>query len=85
LISALRDSGKKAYAPFMTATKIVAQIDAEIFRLHHARNLLTSAANGAHSGKPAVSHPVKKKRTRSRKRIAAAQKKRWAAQRKAAE
>jgi hypothetical protein len=70
----------------MSIESIVAQIDAEIAQLTQVRNLLTT--KGAVSPKPAKSAPVKlgrpkKRRVLSadaRKRIADAQRRRWAAQ-----
>jgi hypothetical protein len=76
----------------MTIDSILAEIDSEIARLTEARRLLsaagstkparTSASRGA---KPAVKNG-RKRRTLSadaRKRIAEAQRRRWAAQKKA--
>jgi hypothetical protein len=70
----------------MSIESIVAQIDAEIAQLTQVRNLLTT--KGAVSAKPAKSAPAKlgrpkKRRVLSadaRKRIADAQRRRWAAQ-----
>lgn len=76
----------------MAINEIVAALDDEIRRLEQVRSLLagtkdsvthaaTSFAFGANSGKP------RKKRhlsAEARERIAAAQRKRWAAQKKAA-
>ncbi|MBB6144705.1 hypothetical protein HNQ77_002661 [Silvibacterium bohemicum] len=76
----------------MQTTEILAAIDEEIARLQQARNLiggssrsseLTKLGHGTGNGLAAA----KKKRTLSpeaRKRIADAQKKRWAAEKKAA-
>jgi hypothetical protein len=73
----------------MTLKDIVAQIDAEIAKLQQARSLLVASGASVASPKTskAKSKPTKKKRTLSpeaRARIADAQRKRWAAQRKAA-
>jgi hypothetical protein len=69
----------------MSIETILAQIDAEIAQLTQVRTLLTT--NGAVSAKPAKSASTKlvkrKKRVLSadaRKRIADAQRRRWAAQ-----
>lgn len=63
----------------MTTTKIIATIDEEIARLEQAKKLLTGLSSGAPK-------PAKQKRNLSpeaRARIAAAQKKRWAKQKRA--
>lgn len=68
----------------MNATELLSQIDSEISRLQEARNLL--AGHGTSNG-PKRARPKKVKRVLSaeaRERIAAAQRKRWAAQKKAA-
>jgi hypothetical protein len=70
----------------MSIETIIAQIDAEIAQLTDARNLLTT--KGAVSAKPAKTGSKKLGRPRkrrvlspeARKRIADAQRKRWAAQ-----
>jgi hypothetical protein len=77
----------------MSIDTVIAGIDAEISRLEQARTLLAGTASPAPKkrGRPAgavkaVAKPMKKKRTMSpegRARIAAAQKARWAAQKKA--
>ncbi len=72
----------------MAIDSILAQIDAEIARLTQARSLLASLGTAAVTvAAPKTAAPVKakkrKKRTLSpeaRKRIADAQRKRWAAQ-----
>jgi hypothetical protein len=73
----------------MAIDSIVAQIDAEIARLKQVRSLLTNigtvdvAAAAAKAEKLPAKAKRKKKRTLSpeaRKRIADAQRKRWAAQ-----
>jgi len=65
----------------MTIANIIEELDAEIARLQHVRALLssgpTSGVRGSRNGM------LRKKRTLSpeaRERIAAAQRKRWAAQ-----
>jgi hypothetical protein len=76
----------------MTMTVILAAIDAEIARLQQVRDAVsaletpTSMRRGPGRPPKAASTPKPKKRVMSaaaRARIAAAQKKRWAAQRKA--
>jgi hypothetical protein len=70
----------------MSIESIIAQIDAEIAQLTQVRNLLTP--KGAVSAKPAKSATTKLGRPRkrrvlsadARKRIADAQRRRWAAQ-----
>ena len=71
------------YTLHMTLDNLLASIDAEISRLQQARSLLT----GANSSSPkSTSKPRKKRRlsAEARKRIADAQRKRWAAQKKSA-
>jgi hypothetical protein len=66
----------------METTQILAEIDAEIRKLQDVRALL--AGNNSH---PRPGRPPKKKRTLSpeaRAKIAAAQRARWAKQKKAA-
>lgn len=75
----------------METRQILQEIDAEIARLTQVRNLLagsegeTSFRYGANGAKP-TGVPRKKRvlSAEARARIAAAQKKRWAAQKKAA-
>jgi hypothetical protein len=58
-------------------------VDVEISLLQQARTLL--AMDGSRGGKSTIARPVKTKRTMSteaRAKIAAAQRKRWAAQKK---
>jgi len=68
----------------MSVTELISSIDAEIARLEQARALLAGSESGA------AKKQVKPRRRRhrlsaeARARIAAAQKKRWAAQKKAA-
>jgi hypothetical protein len=72
----------------MTIESILAEIDSEIARLTQARNLLAAAGKksapaSSRSVKPAAAKKVRKRRTLSpdaRKRIAEAQRRRWAAQ-----
>jgi hypothetical protein len=71
----------------MNTQDIISAIDAEIARLQSARSLLIGTASGKRRGRPPASAGAPKKRTMSaagRKRIAAAQRQRWAKQ-KAAE
>lgn len=73
----------------MTVESIIAQIDAEISRLSQARALLSSAGkvNVPTVATKVAAAPAKKSRKKrvlsaeARKRIADAQRKRWAAQR----
>jgi hypothetical protein len=69
----------------MAIDNILSQIDAEIARLTQARALLTSLGTTAAAKTKAVAAPMKARRKRvlspeARKRIADAQRKRWAAQ-----
>ena len=72
----------------MDVTEIVAELDAEIARLQHVKGLLLGEGSGTGNGRGAVkAKPAAKKRTMSaagRAAIAAAQKARWAKQKKAA-
>ena len=66
--------------------EIVAALDTEIARLQHARTLIAGSAQPKRRGQPPASpKAASKKRTMSaegRKRIADAQRKRWAARKK---
>jgi hypothetical protein len=67
----------------MNTTEILSQIEAEISRLEQARALLTGTSSGASRG----GRKAKRKYTLSaeaREKIAAAQRKRWAKQKKEA-
>ena len=71
----------------MTIDSILAQIDSEIARLTQARALLSNAGKvNVSAGNKLVAAPTKKGRKKrvlspeARKRIADAQRKRWAAQ-----
>ena len=73
----------------MTIDSIIAEIDSEIARLTQARNLLAAAGKTKYapatsrSAKPSAAKKGGKRRTLSaeaRKRIADAQRRRWAAQ-----
>jgi hypothetical protein len=71
----------------METSQILAEIDKEIARLSQARALLTGSTPAKRGRKPTAAKAAKSKRTLSpeaRKRIAEAQRKRWAAQKKAA-
>ncbi len=77
----------------MTIASIVEELDAEIVRLQQVRKLLSNGSRldtaklTAAAGKGSASSPCVKKRILSpeaRKRIAEAQRKRWAAVKKAA-
>ena len=70
----------------MSLKAVLFAIDAEIARVEQARTLLAETVTKTGGRKPAIM-PVKFKRILSpeaRKRIADAQRKRWAAQKKAA-
>ena len=70
----------------MSLKDILSAIDSEIARVEEARALLTEIVTDRRGRKPATK-PVKAKRTLSpeaRMRIADAQRKRWAAQKKTA-
>ena len=75
----------------MEAKGIIAEIDAEIARLQQARALLSGGTVKAKPGRPkgtaSAGKPQRRKRVLSadaRKRIADAQKRRWAERRKSA-
>jgi hypothetical protein len=72
-------------------TEILAAIDAEIARLQEARNALAGLSGAKRRGRPSASastsETTRKKRVLSaaaRAKIAAAQRKRWAKQKKSA-
>ena len=74
----------------MNTKEIITALDAEIVRLQHARSLIVGSGEPKRRGRPAKSPPstvpAPKKRRLSpeaRKKIAAAQKKRWAKQKAA--
>ena len=70
----------------MEISKIVEELEAEIARLTQVRNLL-AGGNGDNVPSLVVTRKTRKKRVMSaeaRERIAAAQRKRWAAAKKAA-
>ncbi|HEY2471369.1 MAG TPA: hypothetical protein VGI45_26490 [Terracidiphilus sp.] len=67
----------------MTIANIVDELDAEIARLHQVKKLLSNGSNVRPGNQVAKKSPGRKKRTLSaeaRKKIAEAQRKRWAAQ-----
>lgn len=69
----------------MSINDVLSTIDSEIARLEHARALLTGVGAKTRTKKSAVEVAERAKRTLSpeaRKRIADAQRKRWAAQKK---
>jgi hypothetical protein len=75
------------YPPVMAIDSIIAQIDAEIARLTQARSLLATLGTAAVAvvGSKSIKPTAKKRKKRvlspeARKRIADAQRKRWAAQ-----
>jgi hypothetical protein len=79
------------YSVSVETTEIVTAIDAEIARLQEARNALAGLSGAERRGRPAASASaskiIRKKRTLSaeaREKIAAAQRKRWAKQKKSA-
>jgi hypothetical protein len=78
------------YICHVNTKEIITALDAEIVRLQHARSLIVGSGEPKRRGRPAKSAPstvpAPKKRKLSpeaRKKIAAAQKKRWAKQRAA--
>jgi hypothetical protein len=71
----------------MSLNDILSSIDAQISNLEQARALLTDPGTGRRGKTSASTRSVKRKRTMSaegRRNIVEGQKKRWAAQRKAA-
>ena len=68
----------------MEMTSLIAAIDAELSKLKQARKLLAGTAAAQPSATPAKKSGVRKKKRKlsaeARERIAAAQRKRWAAQ-----
>jgi hypothetical protein len=71
----------------MSVNEILASIDAEISTLQRARALLIGTEPNGPQGKASSKKTLKKKRTLSpeaKARIAEGQRKRWAAQKKAA-
>jgi hypothetical protein len=73
----------------VTTTEILASLDAEIARLQEARNALAGLSGGKRRGRPSASASPNKTNTKkralsaeARERIAAAQRKRWAKQKK---
>ena len=75
----------------MSLDNVLSTIDAEIARLQQARALLAGTGAGTRGRRTTTAADAPKKRTRrrlsaeARKRIADAQRKRWAAQKKGAE
>jgi hypothetical protein len=70
----------------MSLNDILSTIEAQISNLEQARALLTDSGTSRRGKKSASTRSVRRKRTLSaegRKRIAEAQRKRWAAQKKA--
>jgi low affinity Fe/Cu permease len=79
------------YSVSVKTTEILAAIDTEIARLQEARNALAGLSGAKRRGRPSASalatQTIRKKRTLSaeaREKIAAAQRKRWAKQKKSA-
>jgi hypothetical protein len=78
------------YICHVNTQEILTALDAEIARLQHARSLITASAEPKRRGRPAKSAPSavpaanrRRLSPEARKKIAAAQKKRWAKQRAA--
>jgi hypothetical protein len=63
--------------------EIITALDAEITRLQHARSLIEASGEPKRRGRPAKSAPSAVLSSEARKKIAAAQKKRWAKQKAA--
>jgi hypothetical protein len=83
-VEVLRIHGLLYIVPVSTR-EIIAAIDAEIQRLQQVRNLISGLAGPKRSGRPAAGSTHKAKRTLSpeaREKISAAQRKRWAKQKK---
>jgi hypothetical protein len=81
--------GKIWYVTGVNSEQIVATLDNEISRLQHARTLIAQSASGKAPGRSHVRASATKPKTRTlsaaaRERIAAAQRKRWVAQKKQA-
>jgi hypothetical protein len=75
------------YSVPVSTQEIIAAIDSEILRLQQVRNLISESAGTKRRGRPPAGSAHKVKRTLSaeaRKKIAAAQRKRWAKQKKPA-
>jgi low affinity Fe/Cu permease len=79
------------YSVSVTTTEILAALDTEIARLQEARNALAGLSGATRRGRPSASalasQTTNKKRVLSaaaREKIAAAQRKRWAKQKKSA-
>jgi hypothetical protein len=73
------------YSVRVSTQEIIAAIDAEILRLQQVRNLISDLGGTKHRGRPPAGSARKAKRTLSaeaRKKIAAAQRKRWAKQKR---
>lgn len=70
----------------MDSDQIIAEMDSEIARLTQASNLLAGRDSRSYNTVIPINKPRKKRRLSAdaRARIAAAQRKRWAAQKKAA-
>ena len=84
------DSAGLLYSAYVNTQEIITALDAEIARLQHARSFIAASGEPKRRGRPAKSAPstvpAPKKRKLSpeaRKKIAAAQKKRWAKQKAA--
>jgi hypothetical protein len=67
----------------MTVDKIISAIDAEIARLQQVRKLLANDSAHSPDAKPVAKKRKRKMSTEARAKIAAAQRKRWSAWKKA--
>jgi hypothetical protein len=79
------------YSVSVKTTEILAAIDTEIARLQEARNALAGLSGAKRRGRPSASASPRKTNTKkrtlsaeAREKIAAAQRKRWAKQKKSA-
>jgi hypothetical protein len=84
-------SAAVCYSVSVKTTEILAALDAEIARLQEARNALAGLSAAKRRGRPSASAPQNKTNTKkrtlsaeAREKIAAAQRKRWAKQKKPA-
>ncbi len=82
----MKNPGEMSYSPFMTIDSILAQLDSEIARLTQVRALLANSAKTTtkfslpKAGKGTTRRKKRVLSADARKRIADAQRKRWAAQ-----
>jgi hypothetical protein len=68
----------------MNTTELLSQIEAEISRLNQVRALLAGTSNGVHRTAPPAKKRTWTMSAEAREKIAAAQRKRWAKQKRAA-